>query len=342
MIVKKAGRSSFAGLAWCGSAAVYAGLASAAHGSVTFNDNFSTGSTVDSTNFAPTSSSTSYQVAASKNATNSSIVGAGDLKLELNATTSSGFGELQGLFSTDPTSFALANTGDTIEYDVTFVNTGGGLLLTSSSNIMMGLYNSAGTAPLASGALANAGLSTGSSNTTGGTQLWVGYVGQFVASGSNNNQFFRPAQNGGSPTAADQELMGNNFGGGAFDNPAQATKTLTASTIALTSGATYTADMLITDLGGGEVSVATTLYSGSSPLPADSLGGTTTTDYSGASLVTSFDGLGFGFRTTTNAELPVADISDIRVVYTSVPEPAALGILGLAGMALVHRRPRKE
>jgi hypothetical protein len=318
-------------------------MASPASGStVVFNDNFSGSSTVDSTNFAPTSNSTSYQVGSSKNATNSSVTlnsGGGTLTMELNSGTTSGFEEIQGLFSTDPTPFSLTNVGDKIEYDVTFTDTGGGLLSGGgSSNIMMGLFNSGGTAPLGSGTLANAGLSTGSSNTTGGTQLWVGYAGIFVPSGSNNNQFFRPAQNGGSPTAADQELMGNNFGGGAFDNPAQGTKTLTASTISLTSGDVYTADMVITDLGGGEVAVTTTLYSGSSVNALDSLGGTTTTDYTGASLVTSFDGLGFGARNSGTSENPIASISDISVVYSPVPEPASVGIISLAGIGLLSRR----
>jgi hypothetical protein len=345
MTTKKAGRYGFAATIVCGGAALNIFPANPASGStVVFNDNFSGSSTVDSTNFTPTSNSTSYQVGSSKNATNSSITlngGGGTLTGELNSATTSGFWEIQALFSADPTPFTLVNTGDKIEYDVTFTDTGGGLLSGGgSANIMMGLFNSSGTAPLGSGTLANAGLSTGSSNTTGGTQLWVGYAGQFEPSGSNSNQFFRPAQNGGSPTAADQELMGNNFGGGAFDNPAQGTKTLTASTISLTSGDVYTADMVITDLGGGEVAVTTTLYSGSSVNPLNSLGGTATTDYSGASLVTSFDGLGFGARNSGTSEDPIATISDISVVYSPVPEPASMGIISVAGIGLLSRRRR--
>jgi hypothetical protein len=163
-----------------------------------------------------------------------------------------------------------------------------------------------------------------------------------VVSGQNNELFARPAQNGSGTASANQELMGNNFGGGAFANPTVATSGITknSSSITLNSNSTYTADMLITYLAGGNISVAETLYQGAGT-GGSNLG--TDTIASTAPVVTSFDGLGFGVRTTSSAAIPTADISEISVTYTpaNIPEPATFGMLALTGLGLVQRRRRK-
>jgi len=322
------------------------GLCGSAHAqSVSFNDTFTNGSTIDNASpAAPTSNSTNYTIASTKNATSSSI-NSNDLKLSLTATTTSGFEELQALFVTaGSTAYSLVNTGDTIEYDVTFKDTSGGLLLSSGSQVLMGLYNSGGTAPESGTVLVNAGLNStaGSGLATGGTQLWQGYVGQFNGSGGTSKMFVRPPQNGSGTTSANQELLENGFGGGAFTNPTQATNLATGtSSIALTSNSVYTGDLLMTNLGGGSISLTETLYTGAGTagtiLEQVSVASTTAVD-------TTFDGLGFSVSTKTTAN-PIADISDISVVYTPasapMPEPATLGLFGIAGLGLLRRRRPK-
>jgi hypothetical protein len=318
-------------------AIAWLGLFNPARASTIFNDTFSSGSTIDGAISTPTSSSTSYEAASSKNASGSSI-STGDLHLGLSSSTGSGFDEMEALFSTDPSPFSLVNVGDTIEYDVVFEDTNGGLLAGgTSSNVMLGLFNSGGSAPEANGVLANAGLNTttGSSYATGGAADWVGIAGYFVPTTANNVLFVRPEQNGTGTTSANQELMGDNFGGGAFNNPTQATKYLHASNISLISNATYTADMLITYLGSGDVSVTETLYSGSGT-GGTALGSDSVTSVAAPSM--SFDGLGFGARNSGNSFNPVADISQITVTYTPVPEPAALAIAAIAAVGLIRRR----
>jgi hypothetical protein len=320
------------------------GFSGNANAAVIFSDNLTTSTVNASSPAAPTSSSTNYDVLSSKNATNSAINhGTGDLTLTLNAATTSGFVEIEALFSTDPTPFALANTGDTIEYDVTFKDTASLLAGGTGSGIFFGLYNSEGGSYPDSG-LNNSGLSTatGSAYATGGTVNWQGYVGDFIMTGGSNKVNTRPQQTGAGTTSANQDLVGNNFGGGAYDNPAGTQIGSTeASTISLTTGGTYTADMLITLLPSGQLSIQDTLYNGAGT------GGTTVQSQSvtttvATDLVSSFDGLAFGQRNSGTSYDPTADITAISVDYTPAvtPEPATLGLFGLMGLGLMHRRHR--
>lgn len=121
------------------------GFCAGANASVIFNDNLKTSTINSATPAAPTSSSTNYDILSTKAATNSTINnGTGDLTLKLNSSTTSGFVEMEGLFSTDPTPFALVNPGDKIEYDVTFTDTASLLAGGTSSYVLFGLYNSEG------------------------------------------------------------------------------------------------------------------------------------------------------------------------------------------------------
>jgi hypothetical protein len=332
------------------------GLAGSANAqTVSFNDTFANGSTIDASSpGAVTSNSTNYTLGSTKTAGSpTSTIGSGDLHLAVSATTTSAFAELQANFVTaGSTAYSLVNTGDTIEADVTFTEPTAGLLLTSGSNLCMGLYNSGGTAPESGATLANAGLSsaTGSAFATGGTQLWQGYFGQILGSGGSSSVRPRPQQNTANATSgpgsysANQELLEDGIGGGAFTNPTSAQiGSTTASTLSLATGTTYTADMLITDLGSGSISLVETLYNGTGP------SGTalqTITVASTAALVTTFDGLAFGFDTKSSAAVAEANISDISVVYTpaAVPEPTGLGLIAVgSGIGLLRRkRPRAQ
>jgi hypothetical protein len=321
------------------------GLASSATAqSVSFNDTFGSSSLNSASQSypntaTPTSTSTNYDIASSKTGTSS--IASGDLKLGLSSATTSGFFEAQALFSTDPTPFSLANTGDTLEYDVTFKDTSNVLAGGTSSAIYIGLYNSGGSAPY--NTLASSGLSTttGSTYSTGGTAGWVGYVGRFAQSGGTNEIYTRPAQTSGT-ASNNQDLIGNNFGSGAYPTTGTTLSPQPSSTITLTGGQTYTADMLISYLGSGLISISETLYNGSG-----TGGGAVQSTLAVASttaVTTSFDGLAFGVRNSGTSLEPVADISDISVVYTpatAMPEPTGLGLISLgAGLGIMRRRRR--
>ena len=291
---------------------------------VIFSDNLTTSTLNVASPAAPTSTSTNYDVLSTKSATASAINnGTGDLTLKLNSATTSGFVEMEALFSTDPTPFALTNTGDTIEYDVTFKDTANLLAGGTSSGIYFGLYNSEGGTYPDSG-LNNSGLSTtsGSAYATGGTVNWEGYVGDFIMTGGSNKINTRPQQTGAGTTSANQDLLGNNFGSGAYNNPTGVQVGSTeSSTISLTTGNTYTADMLITLLSSGQLSIQDTLYNGAGTGGTTVQSQTVTTTATNY-LVDSFDGLAFGQRNSGTSLDPTADITGISVDYTAaLPEP---------------------
>src|SRR3954470_11661103 len=135
-----------------------------------FTDTFSNGST---TNLAsvpggtPTASSTSYDIASTKNTVGAAgvTIAPNDLRLSLAATTSSGLVEAQALFASGP--IALVTIGDFINVTYTFTNTTGTLLAGgTSSYIFAGLYNSSNSAPLP-GNLAQSGLTSTVGSTFG-------------------------------------------------------------------------------------------------------------------------------------------------------------------------------
>jgi hypothetical protein len=151
--------------------------------------------------------------------------------------------------------------------------------------------------------------------------------------------YTRPAQATGT-TSANQELIGNNFGSGAYPTTGTGLSPQPASTITLTGGSTYTADMLITYLGGGLISISETLYNGTGTLGTAVQ--STLTVSSTTAVATTFDGLAFGIRNSGSTLQPVADISDISVTYTPVPEPTAIGLIGIGGgLGIVRRRRNK-
>lgn len=153
-----------------------------------------------------------------------------------------------------------------------------------------------------------------------------------------NRVVTRPQQTGSGTSSANQDLLGNNFGGGAYANPVgvQIGSTQTSS-LSLTAGTVYTADMLITLLPSGQLSIDDTLYQGGT-------GGTALQSQSVATtsvLVQSFDGLAFGVRNSGTSLDPTADITNVSVDFTPVPEPGTLGLIGLTGLTLLRRRRPK-
>ncbi len=310
-----------------------------------FTDNFGNGSTLNGTSTpggTPAASSTSYDIASSKAATTVPSIAAGDLKVGLNAATTSGFVEAQAVFASTPVS--LATIGDYINLTYSFTDTGGGLLAGgTASYIFNGLFNSGGSTPVAGG-LNNSGLSAtaGSPFATGNAANWQGYVSR-ISNGGTSQAYTRGLQNGVGTSSANQDLIGNNFGGGAFNNPAGTTfgGSETAAA-ALTSGSQYTLSYTIALTAAGTLTVTNNLFSGVG------IGGamvfSQTNSVTGANvLTTSFDGLAIGVRNSGTSFNPIMDISQINVssLIQTVPEPGSLAILAGAGALLLARRSRR-
>ena len=297
-----------------------------------FSDDFSA-STLNVTPGTPAANSTTYEVASTKNT--SSSIAAGDLELMM-ASTSSGFIEAQALFASSPV--VLSNPGDYVDFTMVFTNSGGILLSgKSNSSLTMGLFSAGGVAPLA-GVLTNSGLTAtaGSPYATGGAQLWQGYVGRIIQSGTAQ-LLERPPQNGSGTTSANQDLLFNNVGGGAFANPSvSAFKQQGSSVVALTSGSVYTAYLRLT-YDGVNMNVTNALFAGANTSGTQlfGLGGST----NNATL--SFDGLAFGWRYSGASGDPSSamDVNSILVTTNVIPEPSTviLVLLGL-GFAVGARR----
>lgn len=312
-----------------------------------FSDDFSNGSTLNGTSTpggTPTASSTSYDIAATKAATTGPAIAAGDLTLKLNSTTTGGFLEAQALFTSTPVT--LTTMGDYINLTYVFKNTSGTVLAGgASSYIFNGLYNSGGSAPVA-GALNNSGLNitAASAYATGNAANWRGFVGRTAASTGNNQLYTRPIQNGAGTTSANQDLIGNNLGGGAYNNPTGALLNQAASTVTLTADAIYTVSYQLTLSDVGTLAITNTLYAGNGT--AGTVLSSQGITVAGANLLTTtFDGLAIGLRNSGTSFNPTMDISQITITGSiqPVPEPSifALAGLGMLGFTWMYRRPRR-
>jgi hypothetical protein len=316
-----------------------------------FTDNFSNGSTLNGTSTpggTPTASSTSYDIASSKPDTTYPTIGPGALGLGLNAATTSGFWEAQAVFSSGP--ITLQTVGDYINLTYTFTDTGALLMGNTSSSIFAGLYDGAGTTPVAGG-LNNSGLNTaaGSPYATINAALWSGYVARLQGSGGVNQMYSRPVQNGTGTTSANQDLVGNNFGAGAYGNPAGVSGTAaggsSASTLALTVGNQYTESVQITLGSGNTLLVGEQLFSG------PTIGGTLlagVTNSFASVIDTSFSGLAIGARNSsaaTNSMNPQMTINNITItdsLQQPVPEPSTIALAGIGlGLTLLARFRRR-
>jgi len=304
-----------------------------------FTDNFSNGSTINGASVpggTPAASSTSYDVASTKTATTAPAISSGDLKLGLNAATTSGFFEAQALFTTTPVS--LGTVGDYINLTYSFTDTANLLAGGANSFLFTGLYNSGGSAPVA-GTLNNSGLNTtaGSGVATGNAANWQGFVSRIANSGTST-AYTRPLQNGAGTSSANQDLVGNNIGGGSYLNPAGVAfgGSETAPAV-LTIGSQYTISYTLALTAAGTITATNILYSGVGTGGALIFSQTNTA--TGANvLTTTFDGLAIGARNSSaSALLPTMDISQIQVVFGSAvatPEPGTLALLG-GGVATV-------
>lgn len=308
--------------------------------STIFHTDFST-DTLNQASFTPTSTSTAWNIASTKNATSS--VGASGLSIGL-PSTSSGFVEAQTVFSNTP--YQLATTGDKITATITFTATNNILTGGTGSQIFVGLFQSGGSTPLAN--LQSSGLSTttGSANATGGTQLWQGFNSRISYDGGGSGILTRAQQSGAGTTSANQELVFQG-GGGGYANPAGtlvATDSTTAATAALTNGNTYTLVFEITRTNATTLSITNNLFDGAGTAGTNLA--TLATSVTGTNLLTdTFDGLGFGYRFSNTAAASSLNITDVLISsnVSAIPEPATYAaILGIAGLAVVAIRRRRR
>jgi hypothetical protein len=325
-------------------APLFTPLASLAQTTI-FQDTFANGSSINpSSVVVPTSDSTAYEIASSKNASSTTLSG-GLLTLSTSAT-SSGYTEAQAQFTATPVT--LATAGDYIEVYYTFNDTAN-LFNGNAGNAMAlvtGLYNSGGTGLADGSSLWSTGLSSGSSTVaTGNAQSWVGYSGN-IAYGLGSSPSGSAIQNRQAQTGANNLNQGLGEGSGyATPGPVNlTTQAGVAGSPTLTIGNTYTVALKLTYNTATSLGVAETLFNGAG------ISGTTVDTYSGAAtgvnvLTDTFDSLDVGYRPATSpSTATTVPISDITVLdnIQAVPEPSTFALTGFGMLSFVwmYRRPR--
>ncbi|MFM1902632.1 MAG: hypothetical protein RLZZ440_532 [Planctomycetota bacterium] len=319
-------------------AVVIAALASTSPAATVFQDSFNSGSSLNPGSYpTPTASSTGYNILSTKAATTGPSLSAGALQLSLNAATTSGVVETQALTP----AATLTSPGESLKYTFSFVNTGDLLAGGTSSYLYGGIYNSGGSAPVV---LNSSGLNTtaGSPYATGGAFGWQGYVARIAPTGGSSQIYTRPAQNGTDTSSQNQDVVGNNAGGGLYDSPAGSSLNSAASTLAaLTNGDTYTYQMTVTLNGDASQTFESSLYAGASAsgTPLWTQSGTDSSP-----LATTYDAIAIGYRNSGTSLNPIMTVQSVSLEVSAVPEPASLGLvaagLGLAGAAARRRLKR--
>jgi polygalacturonase len=269
-----------------------------------FSDTFASSTLNSASPATPTTTSTAYEILSSKSWSPTPVISHAHLQFGIGNTTS-GIIEAQALFTNSPVT--LVNTGDTISLVVTFTNTSG--LLTEPGSLGFGLYNSGQNFPVPGGL--NGSL-TGTGNTTGNAQTWVGYFGQLSYTGMGSQILTRPAQSGTGNN--NQELLttgsGSSFVGGLTVGSASATPSLT-----LTPATPYTEVLTLTCAGVNSLAITNAFYAGTST------NGTLLSQFGGVAsgstfLTNSFDALAIGWRAQANTNASAIDINQIAVNAT--------------------------
>ncbi|MFT3785398.1 MAG: hypothetical protein QM770_04430 [Tepidisphaeraceae bacterium] len=315
--------------------AVSALFASSASAAVIFSDTFTAGSTLNPSSYpTPTATSTGYDLLSTRASTSGPSIAANALTLTFGGNASSGASEIQARIP----SSTLATAGDSITYTAVFTNTSNLLAAGTSSMIYAGLYDSAGSNPVV---LNNAGLNTttGSSFATGNAANWQGYSARVAMSGGSSQIYTRPLQNGAGTTSANQDVVGNNAGGGLYNNPTGTSLAGNlASTVTLATGGQYTYVLKLTRNVTGTLTYNASLYDGVGT------GGTqlsTQTASTVTALTYTYDAIALGYRTSGTSLNPVMTINSIAIdanIQPVLPEPAAIGGIAAAGLLAMRRR----
>ena len=135
-------------------------------------------------------------------------------------------------------------------------------------------------------------------------------------------------------TDENQDVLFNNSGTGAFDNPTGVNLAGSGAQINLLDGRDYTITLNIA-YDGVDVIVAQDIFEGvgTGGLNVYSLSGSQTAGY------TTFDALAFGYRGSASSAIHL-DISALDITTGVVPEPSSMALAGLAGLAMLAYRRR--
>lgn len=285
-----------------------------------FTDNFSQSTTnlYSIVSGSPTASATSYDIASTKNTIGSTTIAANDLHLTLTGATGSGFLEAQAMFRTNGQPLPLAVVGDNIEIAVVFTNSGNTIFNGSKSALWIGLFSSGGNLPLTNN-LANSGLTTaaGSPYASGNCAAWQGYGAQ-INSGGTARLYARPVQTAG--TSADQDLVADGFGSGAFTTGTTIATLSPNPTVTLATSGAYTLDLRLTLTSPSSLSISNFIFQGAGTggtvvFSQGSLGITNATF-----LADTFDGFSVGLANSSSPGTnPVIDISSVTITGQSTP-----------------------
>jgi len=286
--------------------------ATTSQATIFFQDTFSAGSTINSLSPAdPTLNSAAYQESSNKGwQPNPPTISSGLLKWGANDTTSGG-GEIQTLFTTNPVTLVLP--GDYVQLTVVFTNV---WLAVANCDIGFGLYNGNQVAPLPGGLNGDC-LSSVSDKEAGGVKEWVGYVGHRGTPGGDSTRIYLRASQSSGTANNNQNLTSAGSSSQSYRNPA-ATTISTDNTASgnLTNGATYTVVLRIDLIAANTLAITNTYYAG--PDTNGAVLGQFGGQASGANFLTSsFDGIGIGFRARAHQDAsnphPGMEISSITV-----------------------------
>ena len=313
-------------------------LSAAGQTTVLFHDTFQSGnlSKLNPANAAqatPTSTTTAYEIASSKNATTTTVA-AGALTLST-ASTSSGYTEAQALFTTTP---ATLNTpGQYIEIEVTFTDTTNVFngFANNNEELNLGLFNSGGgSGPTNGTALWSSGLSSSlSGNTNGGCKGWVGYSGAFSYSSNATLQASdiasRPVQ-----TGVNNLVQGIGYNSGYSGSANVVTLNGVAAEPRLATGSQYTSDLRIYYISSTALGITNTLYNGVGNTGTVFSAGGWTGQFgaqTASPLTMTFDGLDVAIRPTGS----VATTLPVNGITVSLVTPVAPSISGLTNETVV-------
>ncbi len=295
-----------------------------------FSDNFSAGSTVNSTTPAsPTESSAAYQILSDKNYSPVPSISASGLKMGM-SSTSSGNMEAQAIFSTAP--IILSGIGDYIEIAATVTNITGLFSTTPPSGnptannqntLYLGLYDSDQVGPVPGGLTT---LASGATHGVGYVKEWVGYVSSFVNHGmsgvTNNHQIrTRPVQN------AALNNYNQSLASAAYRNPGGTVVGSTPSDLEApaATGGQYTSVLRITRSGSSEYTIESRLYDGAGT--SGSLLGSVDAVTTSSTFLTDdsdnlgFDGFAVGARVTNNPGQMEINAVTVTTNASLVPVP---------------------